>query len=284
MKRYLLCLLALSSIGCFSFLGLNAQTPGAIYFQAEARDSKGKILKEAALSVTIGIQDDTTSNIFIREQDFDVITDKYGLFTIVFGNPNISEDDFLYIYDLNGLDWGEEPLFVRPIISYKGETNYLSAIEILSVPYAFYSGKAHSALRADEVDWLDIDNMPPDFADGNDDVNDADADPENELITMAVLNGTNLEITDAGGTNTVDLSSISGETPSNTTYSIGLNESVGGYIFYITPDGKHGLVAGAQDASVSFYNWYYASDHCDISIILLGKILWIGAYQNHGKW
>ncbi len=41
-----------------------------------------------------------------------------------------------------------------------------------------------------------------------DNVDDADPDPGNELITGGVLNGTDLEITDAGGTTTVDLSSL----------------------------------------------------------------------------
>ena len=31
------------------------------------------------------------------------------------------------------------------------------------------------------------------------------------------------------------------------TYSIGLNPALGGYVFYVTPDGKHGLVAETQD-------------------------------------
>ena len=40
------------------------------------------------------------------------------------------------------------------------------------------------------------------------------------------------------------------------TYSIGLNPALGGYVFYVTPDGKHGLVAetidqfGADDVSI----------------------------------
>lgn len=41
-----------------------------------------------------------------------------------------------------------------------------------------------------------------------DEVNDADADSTNELLQTAVLTGTNLEITDAGGTKTVDLAPI----------------------------------------------------------------------------
>jgi hypothetical protein len=38
------------------------------------------------------------------------------------------------------------------------------------------------------------------------------------------------------------------------TYSIGLNASLGGYVFYVTPDKKHGLVAETQD-QCSACNW-----------------------------
>ncbi len=43
-------------------------------------------------------------------------------------------------------------------------------------------------------------------------VDDADADPNNELLTGATLNGSDLELTDAGGTTVVDLSTLSSGT------------------------------------------------------------------------
>jgi len=46
---------------------------------------------------------------------------------------------------------------------------------------------------------------------GVDQVDDADTDPENELNTSVILNGTNLEVTDAGGTIATDLSSLGSE-------------------------------------------------------------------------
>ena len=46
------------------------------------------------------------------------------------------------------------------------------------------------------------------YVDMNDDVDDADADASNELNTSVNLNATTLEITDAGGTLTADLSSL----------------------------------------------------------------------------
>ena len=46
---------------------------------------------------------------------------------------------------------------------------------------------------------------------------------------------------------------------SSPTYTIGLNTDLGGYAFYVTPDGKHGLVAETQD-QVASVNWYNVQD------------------------
>jgi hypothetical protein len=40
-------------------------------------------------------------------------------------------------------------------------------------------------------------------------------------------------------------------------YTVGLNTDLGGYVFYVTPDGKHGLVAETVD-QVASINWYNA--------------------------
>jgi hypothetical protein len=49
------------------------------------------------------------------------------------------------------------------------------------------------------------------------------------------------------------------QTPGSGIFSIGLNESLGGYVFYLTPDGKHGLVAATQD-QFSLSDWYLGQD------------------------
>jgi len=41
--------------------------------------------------------------------------------------------------------------------------------------------------------------------------------------------------------------------------TIGPDGSLGGYVFYVTPDGTHGLVAATQDQSASS-DWYSAQD------------------------
>ena len=60
--------------------------------------------------------------------------------------------------------------------------------QLMSVPYALYAKTAENAT--------------------NDAVDDADADPTNEMNTGVVLNGTDLEVTDGNGTIVTDLSSL----------------------------------------------------------------------------
>ena len=59
----------------------------------------------------------------------------------------------------------------------------------------------------DGIVWGEVGGIPADIADG-DQVDDADADPTNERNTAANLTGTDLNITDSGGTLTVGLASL----------------------------------------------------------------------------
>jgi len=43
------------------------------------------------------------------------------------------------------------------------------------------------------------------------------------------------------------------------TYSVGLNNDLGGYVFYVTPDGRHGLVVATQNQATSC-TWYDAQN------------------------
>ena len=76
----------------------------------------------------------------------------------------------------------------------------------------------------------------------------------NTLTINSVLlgNGTNaVQVVAPGSSGNVLTSDGSTWTsvapPALTTYSIGLNPVLGGYVFYVTPDGKHGLVAETID-------------------------------------
>lgn len=222
---------------------IHAQAPGAMTYQAEVRDSKGKILQNIDLDVTIGILEGSIGSTPVLIYNYSVTTDKYGLFTVIIGNP---ADPYEPLYDLN---WETEPHYLEvQVTDDKNNTYDLGTTQFLSVPYALHAGSAietdpifmsHPISGFDFVDignwntaygwgdhaaegyltsleWLNLSGVPAGFADDIDDVDDADADMFNELITGASLNGTTLEITEAGSTKSVDLSSLMDNTDAQT--------------------------------------------------------------------
>jgi hypothetical protein len=79
-------------------------------------------------------------------------------------------------------------------------------------------------------------------------------DTDDQTIDVLNLNGTTLEISlegDGQATQTLDLSP---------TYTIGYSAEQGGYIFWVSIDGKHGLVAETIDQSTQS-DWYTAQDN-----------------------
>ena len=53
---------------------------------------------------------------------------------------------------------------------------------------------------------------------------------------------------------TSDANGVASWEESEPTYVIGINNDLGGYVFYVTPDGKHGLVAATQDQGTAKWN------------------------------
>ena len=93
----------------------------------------------------------------------------------------------------------------------------LSSTEITSTGYvcngddALDNQNLTGASLTGTILQIDIDNGSSALVDLSalqDGVDDADNDPANEFITNAVLNGNSLEITDGGGTQSVDLSAL----------------------------------------------------------------------------
>ena len=79
-------------------------------------------------------------------------------------------------------------------------------------------------------------------------VGGGDPSTTNELITGATLTGTNLNITDAGGTTTVDLSSLSG---GGSSFRVGQLYQ-GGVIIYVDTTGNHGVIAALSDLAGTY--------------------------------
>jgi len=156
-----------------------AQTPQAFKYQAVVRDAAGEILSGTTVSLRMSIRDGSASGTVIYRETHTAITNQFGLVNIEIGNgtPNIGT--------FSAISWGSGSKFLETELDPAGGTTYVSmgTAQLMSVPYALYSENTANT-------------------------DDADADPANELNTSVTLNGTDLEVTDAGGTLTTNLSSL----------------------------------------------------------------------------
>jgi hypothetical protein len=115
------------------------------------------------------------------------------------------------------IDWGAANYWLKVELDPEGGTIYseMGTSQLLSVPYALYAKTAG--------------------VDGSE---------------TKINAGTNVTVTGSG---TEAAPYVINSTAPSTTYTRGLNSSLGGYVVYVTPDGKHGLVAAMQDQGTGLY-------------------------------
>jgi hypothetical protein len=156
-----------------------AQAPNKFNYQAVVRDNSGYSVINQLVGVRVSILEGSTLGPEIFAETHGPTTNGYGLINLQIGTGTNGGPL------LSTIDWSANQYFIKIEIDPAGGTAYsvVSTSQLLSVPYA---------LHAQSVDNAD----------------DADADPTNELNTGAVLNANNLEITDGGGTITVDMSAL----------------------------------------------------------------------------
>lgn len=145
---------------------LMAQAPAMLDFQALARDVSGDPITNQAITVKASILDGPVG-FTIWQETQNVNTDDYGLFTIKLGsNTPIAAN------------WGDSYHYIKIEIDPEGGSSFIDmgTTQFLSVPYALY------ATNVENVD-------------------DADADPENEFQELSIA-GSDLSISDG---NTVTL-------------------------------------------------------------------------------
>jgi hypothetical protein len=179
MKKILLSLVAITTMALSSF----GQAPDGFKYQAVVRDAGNLILNNQAVGVQLTIQQGSVGGTAVYTETFAPTTNAYGLVNLEIGSGTTTDDFSL-------IDWANGPYFIETAIDVAGGTSYavMGTSQLMSVPYALHAATAGSV--------------------ANDQVDDADADPLNELNTGIVLNGTDLETTDAGGTIVTDLSSL----------------------------------------------------------------------------
>ena len=155
--------------------------PQSFKYQAVIRKPNGQVLKNKEATLRISIIQDINSSAVYQELH-EVTTNDFGLVNLNIGWGDVLTGDF------STIEWEQSGHFLGVEVSIynngqgAGPFIQMGTTQLLSVPYAFVAQKSIEG--------------------------DADADPTNELNTEAWLNGTNLNITDSGGTVSVDLASL----------------------------------------------------------------------------
>ncbi|MFT6982241.1 MAG: hypothetical protein ACJAUD_001008, partial [Crocinitomicaceae bacterium] len=180
MKRFLTTALFIS----VTMMSL-AQSPQKMTYQAVVRDGSDQLVSSSAIGMQISILQTSPTGIAVYIETHTPSTNANGLATLEIGGGTVVAGSFAAI------DWSNGPYFLKTETDPTGGTIYTisGTSQFLSVPYALYAETAGSVA----IDLVD----------------DADADPANEIQSLQLL-GQDLTIsggntvTLAGGGNTLD--------------------------------------------------------------------------------
>lgn len=174
MKTKLLTLIVLA-ISVASF----GQAPEAFKYQAVVRNAGGAIITNQAVGYQLTILQGSPAGTAVYTETFTPTSNNYGLVNLEIGTGN-TVDDF------STIDWANGPYYIETAADLTGGTSYvvMGTSQLVSVPYALYAKTAENVT--------------------NDQVDDADADPSNEIQNIS-LTGTDLSIS---GGSTLDLSAV----------------------------------------------------------------------------
>ncbi|MBN1338668.1 MAG: tail fiber domain-containing protein [Bacteroidales bacterium] len=149
-----------------------AQTPQSFKYQTVVRDATGGAVQNQNVNLRFNIHDADASGLVVYSETHTVMTNQFGLVSLSIGGGMPVLGAF------SSIDWGAGSKFLEVELDMGSGYTSIGTSQLLSVPYALYSESTAN-------------------------VDDADADPANELQTL-FLAGNELSISDG---NTVSLPS-----------------------------------------------------------------------------
>jgi hypothetical protein len=267
-----------------------AQAPEKMSYQAVVRDAGDALVTTQAVGMQISILQTTATGTAVYVETQTPTTNINGLVSLEIGTGTLVSGDFTTI------DWANDTYFIKTETDPTGGTTYTitGTSQLMSVPYALYAKTSGNGAGPqgpagnDGIDGVDgaIGATGPQGPIGNDGAigatgpqgpigNDGAVGPTGATgITGAdgidgidgavgptgadgqggITNaGTGISVTGAG-------TSVSPYVVSTTEsiYTIGLWQELGGYVFWVSANGKHGLVAETVDQG--YQTWYEAQN------------------------
>ncbi len=205
--------ISLFIIALLTTFSLSAQAPQMMTYQSVIRDASDALVANTTIGIQISILQGSPTGLASYIETHSPMTNVNGLATLEIGNGTPVTGSF------SGIDWSNGPYYLKTEIDPTGGTAYTisGTNQLLSVPYALYAETSGSG-SGSETDPVFTSSPAGGITAGditnwnNDLVDDADADPNNELQTLSI-NGQDLTISSGntvtlpsggGGANTLD--------------------------------------------------------------------------------
>ena len=121
-----------------------AQVPQAFKYQAIARDQNGTLLSDRTITLRISLISGTADGLSVYSETHSAVTNSFGLVNLDIG---LGKDASGKISDIN---WASGSYYLKIEMDENGGTNFrpMGTSQLLSVPYALYSGTASGLLPA----------------------------------------------------------------------------------------------------------------------------------------
>ena len=255
----------------FSLIAINlwAQSPESMTFQSIVRDAQNVLMSNNTVGVQITILQGSSTGTSVYMESHVANTNENGLCTIEIGLGNTISGQF------DNIDWGNGPYYLKTEIDPNGGTFYIihGTSKLLSVPYSLYSKSAENAIN-DQINdadhdpnnelqnWSNLPGIPLGFLDGIDNVDDWDHDPNNEIQVVSISSDT-LYLSNGGyvylGAYAIDSINDADHDPSNEIQALSLSSdtlylSNGGYV-YLGTYAIDSINDADHDPSNELQNW-----------------------------
>ena len=206
---------------------INAQAPQGFNYQATVRNTSGQLLLNQSVSFKFSILQNSASGTEVYSENQTATTDDLGHVYLVIGQGTVTAGTF------STINWGAGSYYLGIELNTGSGFVAMGTTQLMSVPYALFSANGTPGPAG---------AMGPQGP-----IGPAGAAGQGGVTTA----GADIAISGTGTiANPYVISSI--------TFTIGLWPELGGYVFWFSADGKHGLVAETQDQGIGA--WYEAKN------------------------
>lgn len=241
-----------------------AQAPQKMSYQAVLRDDGGALITNNSVGVQISLLQGSANGDAVYIETHSPTTNDNGLVTLEIGDGTVVNGIFADI------DWSEGPFYVKTETDPDGGTDYTisGTSELLSVPFALYSANGGTPGPQGPVGPQGTEGpQGPEGVEGSQgpvgpegpagavgETGPAGSFPEGTSAgDMQYWDGTQWVMIPAGeeGSTLTNCNGVPTWGPCPVLYEIGDIGPAGGYVFYISDGGLHGLEAAPSDQYIA---------------------------------